>query len=93
METETEMELGIIATMKNIDALSSVTSKATMSIIILITSVIDLGLVDSGASGSLGNKELAEFTVELQKNPTKWNTTNGVIQMDGSVIIENYNLP
>jgi hypothetical protein len=55
-----------------------------------------LGLIDSGASGSLVNKELVEFAdfdVKLQKKPTKWDTANGIIQTDGSVIIENYNLP
>jgi hypothetical protein len=55
-----------------------------------------LGLNDSGASGSLMNKELiefADFDVKLQKKPTKWDTANGIMQMDGSVIIENFNLP
>jgi len=42
------------------------------------------------------NKELiefADFDIKLQKKPTKWDTANGIMQMDGSVIIENFNLP
>jgi len=41
-----------------------------------------LGLVDSGASGSLVNKELieyADFNMTLQKKPIKWDTATGVI--------------
>ena len=42
-----------------------------------------LGLVDSGASGSLVNKELvkyADFDIKWQKKPTKWDTATGVFQ-------------
>ncbi len=55
-----------------------------------------LGLVDSGASASLVNKELVEmsdFDIKMQKKPTKWDTANGAFKTDGSVIIENFNLP
>jgi hypothetical protein len=55
-----------------------------------------IGLVDSGASASLVNKELVEmsdFDIKMQKKPTKWDTANGVFKTDGSVIIENFNLP
>jgi hypothetical protein len=55
-----------------------------------------LGLVDSGASGSLINKELveyADFDTQLQKKPTKWDTASGVFQTDGMVLIEQYCLP
>jgi hypothetical protein len=55
-----------------------------------------LGLVDSGASASLVNKELVEmsdFNIKVQKKPTKWDTANGVFNTDGTVIIENFNLP
>jgi hypothetical protein len=40
-----------------------------------------LGLVDSGSSGSLVNKEMVEyanFDVKLQKKPTKWDTATGI---------------
>jgi hypothetical protein len=53
-------------------------------------------LVDSGASASLVNKELVEmsdFDIKMQKKPTKWDTANGAFKTDGSVIIENFNLP
>jgi hypothetical protein len=52
-----------------------------------------LGLVDSGASGSLVNKELvqhADFEFKLQKKPIKWDTANGVFQTSGTVTIEDY---
>jgi hypothetical protein len=55
-----------------------------------------LGLVDSGASASLVSKDLVEmsdFDIKMQKKPTKWDTANGVFKTDGSVIIENFNLP
>jgi hypothetical protein len=55
-----------------------------------------LGLVDSGASASLVNKDLVEmsdFDIKIQKKPTKWDTANRVFKTDGSVIIENFNLP
>ncbi len=49
-----------------------------------------LGLVDSGSSGSLVNKEIvknADFDIKLQKKPIKWDTATGVFQTDGSVLI------
>jgi hypothetical protein len=55
-----------------------------------------LGLMDSGSSGSLVNKEIveyADFNIKLQKKPTKWDTATGVFQTDGSVTIEQYCLP
>jgi len=55
-----------------------------------------LGLVDSGASGSLVNKELIEctdFKMTLQRKPIKWDTATGVFKTNGTVTIENYCLP
>jgi hypothetical protein len=55
-----------------------------------------LGLVDSGASGSLVNKDLieyADFKMTLQRKPIKWDTATGVFKTDGTVTIENYCLP
>jgi hypothetical protein len=55
-----------------------------------------LGLVDSGSSRSLMNKEIveyADFNIKFQKKPTKWDTATGVFQTDGSVTIEQYCLP
>ncbi len=49
-----------------------------------------LGLLDSGASGLLINKELveyADFDTQLQKKPTKWDTASGIFQTDGTVLI------
>jgi len=37
--------------------------------------------------------EFADFDVKLQKKPTKWDTANGIMQTDGSVIIEKFSLP
>jgi hypothetical protein len=55
-----------------------------------------LGLIDSGSSGSLVNKEIVEFTnfsMQLQKKPIKWDTATGTFQTDGTVTIEKYHLP
>jgi hypothetical protein len=55
-----------------------------------------LGLVDSGSSGSLVNKELVEyaiFAIKKHKKPMKWDTATGIFQTEGSVEIENYHLP
>jgi len=55
-----------------------------------------LGLVDSGSSGSLVNKEIIDnsnFDVQLQKKPVKWDTATGIFQTNGSVRIEQYCLP
>ena len=52
-----------------------------------------LGLVDSGASGSLVNKELvqhADFEIKLQQKPIKWDTATGIFQTSGTVTIEKY---
>jgi hypothetical protein len=52
-----------------------------------------LGLVDSGSSGSLVNEklvEIANFSMQLQKKPIKWDTATGTFQTDGIVSIENY---
>jgi len=55
-----------------------------------------LGLVDSGSSGSLVNKEIVEFAnfeMQLQKHSVKWDTATGSFHTDGVVTIENYHLP
>jgi hypothetical protein len=55
-----------------------------------------LGLVDSGSSCSLVNKEIVEFTnfdMQLQKKPIKGDTATGSFQMDGIATIKNYHLP
>ncbi len=52
-----------------------------------------LGLVDSGSSGSLVNKDIvkfADFEIKVQRKPNKWDTATGVFQTDGSVLVENY---
>jgi hypothetical protein len=44
-----------------------------------------LGLVDSGSSGSLVNEKLVEFanfSMQLQKKPIKWDTATGTFQTD-----------
>jgi len=54
-----------------------------------------IGLVDSGSSGSLLNSSIIEndFSVEKQKNPTKWDTATGVLLTKGKVFIEALSLP
>jgi len=55
-----------------------------------------LGLVDSGSSGSLINKELvenADYEIKLNSRPTKWDTATGVLQTNGTVQIESFILP
>jgi hypothetical protein len=55
-----------------------------------------LGLIDSGSSGSLINKELieyADFDIKLNKKPIKWDTATGTLQTDGSVQVDSYYLP
>ena len=57
---------------------------------------IYLGLVDSGSSGSLVSKELVEYadcSIELNNKPTKWDMATGILQMDGTVQMENFILP
>jgi hypothetical protein len=52
-----------------------------------------LGLVDSGSSGSLVNKELvehADFAIKRHKKLMKWDTATGILQTEGSAEIENY---
>jgi hypothetical protein len=55
-----------------------------------------LGLVDSGSSGSLVNKEVIEHAnleIKLRKKPVKWDTATGIYQTTGTMQIENYCLP
>jgi hypothetical protein len=55
-----------------------------------------LGLIDSGSSGSLVNKDLvefADFNVKMQRKPVEWDTANGMLKTEGTVLIENYCLP
>jgi hypothetical protein len=57
---------------------------------------IYLGLIDSGSSGSLVNREKVQYTdfeFSIWKKPTKWVIATGVLQTDGSVLITNYCLP
>jgi hypothetical protein len=55
-----------------------------------------LGLVDLGSSRSLLNSSIienADFSVEKQKKPTKWDTATGVLLTKGKVFIEALSLP
>jgi hypothetical protein len=55
-----------------------------------------LGLVDSGSSGSLINKDIVNngnFEVQVQKKPTKWDTASGTLLTQGKVEITNCCLP
>jgi hypothetical protein len=55
-----------------------------------------LGLVDSGSSGSLINKDIVDngnFVVQSQKKPTKWDTASGTLLTQGKVEIKQCCLP
>ncbi len=55
-----------------------------------------LGLVDTGTSSSLINKEIVElssFDMTISQQETKWITQAGTFKTDGKVKLENYFLP
>jgi hypothetical protein len=55
-----------------------------------------LGLVDSGSSGSLVDTKLvknANFNMESNKTPIKWDTAGGILQTNGTALIEKLCLP